>query len=300
MGQWTIATANLAAHHGQVLESGGRIDNVPKCGFFSRDKTDWPLWDGTLAADANEAVVDAATTRQLVEAEVREAQEQKHRAELRAQEAVRSRKAAEAHARGLRSSFLENVNVETQRRKKEQSLRKRAEAQAAEERSRREALETAFGQHQQPTVAPSLLAPLRTTLGKSIGRPVPCNGRGCARPISAPTRRTMLLPVSQQPTGGEEEAADDFHPGAFYRLRESPRVPTSCESGYWRRSGSLQAALRDARKRGWCAPVILIPTLDRTGDDRGDAYGTNIARLGTTISVLYHVSRMPCVYHISE
>jgi len=243
---------DLAAHHGQVLESGARIDNAcPKCGFFSRDKADWPLWDGKLAADANEAVVDAATTRELVEAEVREAQEQKQRAELRAQEAVRSRKAAEAHARGLRSSFLENVNVETQRRKKEQALRKRAEAQAAEERSRREALETVFGQHQQPAPTPSLLAPLHTTLGRSIGRPVLGNGQGIPRPISAPSRRTMLLPVSQLPTGGEEEVADDWQPGPYHRRRPISAPGTlrpASVNDVAKGGGSLQAALREARR----------------------------------------------------
>lgn len=243
---------DLAAHHGQVLESGARIDNAcPKCGFFSRDKADWPLWDGTLANDGNEAVVDAATTRQLVEAEVREVQEQKERAELRAEAAVRSRKAAEAHARGLRSSMLESVNVETQRRKKEQALRKHAEAQAAEERSRREALETAFGQHQQLSPAPLLLAPLRTTLGKSVGRPVPGNGQGIPRPISAPSRRAKLAPISQQPTGGEEEAADDWQSDLCHRPRPisapgtlRPASVNDVAMGV----GSLKAALREARR----------------------------------------------------
>lgn len=246
---------DLAAHHGQLLPSGAKIDNAcPKCGFFSRDKADWPLWDGTLADDGNEAVVDAATARELVEAEMREAQERQERAERRAEEAVRSRKAVEAHARGVRSNLLESVNEETHRRKREHALRKRAEAEALEERERRKALEMALGKRQEPSPAPLLLTPLRTTVGKSAGRATPGDGRGVPRPISAPSRRALPPSVAEHPTGGEVEDADEWLPGPCHRPRpiSAPVTlrPVSLNGKHIGVGslGSLQAALREARR----------------------------------------------------
>lgn len=243
---------DLAAHHGQVLAGGFKIDNsCPKCGFFSQDKADWPLWDGTLADEGSEAVVDAATAERLVEAEVRDAQERQELAERKAEEALRSRRAVAAHARGVRSSLLESINEETHRRKKEHQLRKRAEAEAAEERERRKALEMAL----------SRLTPLQATatttsiVGKPGGRtPAQGHGKGAVRPISAPSsRRAMPPPASLQPTGGAEVGdADDWLPGPCHRSRpiSAPVAlrPTRLNGKPLAGVGSLQAALREARR----------------------------------------------------
>ena len=248
--------ADLAAHHGQVLESGARIDNAcPKCGFFSADKADWPLWDGTLAEDgmmpgqgSAAPLVDAATARELVEAEVSLAQERQERAERRAEQAIRSRKAVEAHARGLRSSLLESVNDETQRRKKEHELRKRAEAEAAEERERRQVLERTLSQRgdRPPALIPA--TPLRATLSKHAEQP-PAAGR-ILRPISAPARRVTQLPALDQATGtgtGTGGCGVGAEGSGVPVSRRRPR-PASAPVMPHMGVGSLQATLRQARR----------------------------------------------------
>ena len=131
---------DLAAHHGQVLPGGFRIDNsCPQCGFFSADKNDWPKWDGQLHEPAGGgALLDAAAARELVEADnaqkLREAQEKQERTEARLEEATRARRVMEAAARQTRTSLLSDVEGEAARRRK-------AEADAAHERRRREQVE---------------------------------------------------------------------------------------------------------------------------------------------------------------
>jgi hypothetical protein len=41
---------DLQAHHGEMAEQGrGRISNAcPACGFFSRERGDWLMWNGQM------------------------------------------------------------------------------------------------------------------------------------------------------------------------------------------------------------------------------------------------------------
>ena len=44
---------DLAAHHGEAGEGGGRVNNAcPSCGWFSEELEDWDAWDGTVPDSA--------------------------------------------------------------------------------------------------------------------------------------------------------------------------------------------------------------------------------------------------------
>ena len=262
--------ADLAAHHGQVLEGGYKIDNsCPRCGWFSEDKADWPLWDGTIQeSEEGGALLDPKAAEELVrserEREVAEAKERQEAAERKAAQAVHFRQLAEARVRNQRSSLMAMVDEATQHRKEERALRKKLEAEAASERARREAIESAIGlgasrlrrlpyqhccQDDQPRLKP---------VSKSLH---PASNSTRTRPCSAPLAPPPP-PRAVQPTGAE---IDLRGPEVFMEvlgstpcsgrrvtsapvLRSQRRPLLSPLSPPMKGSGSLRATLNAARK----------------------------------------------------
>merc|ERR1712196_174299 len=57
-----FACSHLATHHGERNSRGGSINNAcVKCGWFSKNISAWPKWDGKLEDNLNVSNVDAKT-----------------------------------------------------------------------------------------------------------------------------------------------------------------------------------------------------------------------------------------------
>jgi hypothetical protein len=62
---------NLSTHHGETKVGSSKIDNAcPKCGWFSKNISNWPQWDGTLPAEVDAATKQREKVRPLLTADL--------------------------------------------------------------------------------------------------------------------------------------------------------------------------------------------------------------------------------------
>ena len=95
--------SDLRAHHGQVNEDGSIIDNsCRRCGWFSAERQDWPIWDGKIHDDhkvnQKEEVELLASSLETAEAAAKQAQEKLELAQKVAARDARRRASCERYA----------------------------------------------------------------------------------------------------------------------------------------------------------------------------------------------------------
>ena len=105
--------SDLRAHHGQVNEDGSIIDNsCRRCGWFSAERQDWPIWDGKIHDDhkvnQKEEVELLASSLETAEAAAKQAQEK-----LELAQKVAARDAREAsELRALRAKDRADLDIQ--------------------------------------------------------------------------------------------------------------------------------------------------------------------------------------------
>ena len=217
--------SDLAAHHGQVLEDGSVIDNsCRRCGWFSAEHADWPLWDGKIHDDHKvghkETVELLASSLEAAEAAAKGAEEKlalaRRTAQRDASEAAALRAAREkdrveiasqsrmAKALAVQKSKLED---QLQGMKAAEARRNKAAAAAAMARLAEERGYTRI----EPAAAQSLLAPrgphgvhLSTAQPPSPSAALPLEVRSAIREVlirevRTPSKLAPLPPSTPQP-----------------------------------------------------------------------------------------------------
>ena len=172
---------------------------------------------------------------------------------------MRSRQIAEARVRKQRSSLMAMVDEATQHRKEEQALRKKLEAEAASERTRREAIESAIGlgasrlrrlpyQHGCQDGQPRL-TPVSKSLYPASNAP---RTRPCSAPLAPPPPARAVQPTGTEIEWGPQVLGSTPCSGRRVTsapvLRSQRRTLLSPLSPPMKRSGSLRATLNAARK----------------------------------------------------
>ena len=249
---------DLAVHHGQDLGNGIKIDNSCKrCGWFSADHADWPVWDGTLHGDVQPSASDAEA---LMAQSLESAQQAAEKAEATlAAKLVEHADSAEREQALRLAGEQDQLEVVRQRKLAEQWKLEHSRAQdelanlRAREKRRQKAEQEAVVVRVAAARGWTTVPPDNRKAGSSGVPSSAANGNERMRPPSRPPSAAAAKPTTR-PLSAHPPAARP--PSARPSSARPPSTRPSTPTGPSPKETKLSAVLSSAEPQGASPPGL--------------------------------------------